>query len=69
VLYPSCETTGLFDLCQPAAVLTAGGWFVLQIPNLIWFAVVAALLVAGIALPFPIHEIDVSGYTLPEGDR
>jgi hypothetical protein len=57
---PPCKSIGLVDLCEPAHLVTAGSWFVLQVPNLIWFLSLFALLVLGLVLPFPTDEIDVS---------
>jgi hypothetical protein len=55
--FPPCETTGLVHLCTPAALLTNGSWFTLQVPNLVWFLSVAGLVVAGLILPFPTREV------------
>jgi hypothetical protein len=67
--YPPCETGGVINLCAPAPVISAWGWFVLQVPNLIWFAAVGLLLVLGMFLPFPARELNVTGYQLPSGDE
>jgi len=56
--FPPCESVGLVDLCEPARLLTAGSWFVIQLPNLVWFLALFALLVLGILLPFPTQEIE-----------
>lgn len=58
--FPPCESVGLVDLCEPARLVTAGSWFVLQVPNLVWFLALFALLVLGLFLPFPTDEIEVS---------
>jgi len=58
--FPPCESVGLLDLCEPARLITAGSWFVLQVPNLVWFLSLFALLVLGLFLPFPTDEVDVS---------
>jgi hypothetical protein len=50
---------GLLDLCEPAKLVTAGSWFVLQVPNLVWFLSLFALLVLGLFLPFPTEEVEV----------
>jgi hypothetical protein len=68
-VYPPCETGGLVNLCAPAPVISAWGWFFLQTPNLIWFAAALALIVLGIAVPFPARELDTAGYELPTGDE
>lgn len=59
-LLPPCETTGLVNLCPPAEVFTAGAavdqgapWFLIQTPNLIWFLLMFALVLAGLFCPFP----------------
>jgi hypothetical protein len=57
---PPCESVGLVDLCEPARLVTAGSWFVLQVPNLVWFLALFALLVLGLVLPFPTDEVDAS---------
>ena len=51
---------GLVDLCGPARLITAGSWFVIQVPNLVWFVALLVLMVLGILLPFPTEEVDVS---------
>ncbi len=58
--FPPCESLGVIDLCAPARLVTAGSWFVLQVPNLVWFLSLLALLLLGLFLPFPTDEIDVS---------
>jgi hypothetical protein len=58
---------GLIDLCAPARPVTAGSWLVLQVPNLVWFLSLFALLVLGLVLPFPTDELDPP-YTGP-GDH
>jgi hypothetical protein len=57
--FPPCESVGLIDLCAPARLITAGSWFTLQVPNLIWFLSLFALLVLGLVLPFPTEEVDL----------
>jgi hypothetical protein len=51
---------GLVDLCEPAHLITAGSWFVIQVPNLVWFIALLVLMVLGILLPFPTVEVDVA---------
>jgi hypothetical protein len=58
--FPPCESVGLVDLCEPARLVTAGSWFLVQVPNLMWFLALFALMVLGILLPFPTEEVDVS---------
>jgi hypothetical protein len=58
---PPCETTGLANLCEPASLVTAGSWFTMQVPNMLWFLAVVALLVGGLVLPFPTRTIDREG--------
>jgi hypothetical protein len=55
---PPCETVGVVDLCAPGHLLTGGTWFTLQVPNLIWFLAVFALVVGGIFLPFPTRRVE-----------
>jgi hypothetical protein len=62
---PPCTTTGLINMCDPAYVINWPSWFFLQVPNLIWFLMVLALVVAGIFLPFRTTEVDTAGYTRP----
>jgi hypothetical protein len=66
---PVCETIGLINLCSPAPLIEAGAkvdvghaWFILQIPNLIWFLTAFILVILGIFLPFPTREVDTRGY-------
>lgn len=61
---PPCTTTGLIDLCQPAATIIAGAkvdggqpWFLIQIPNLIWFITLVTLIVLAIVVPLPTRPI------------
>jgi hypothetical protein len=54
---PPCETTGLVNLCEPATLITAGSWFTMQVPNLVWFLSLAVLVVGGLFVPFPTREI------------
>jgi hypothetical protein len=58
--FPPCDSVGLVDLCEPARLVTAGSWFVVQVPNLLWFLALFALVVLGLFLPFPSEEIDPS---------
>jgi hypothetical protein len=51
---------GLVDLCEPARLVTAGSWCGIQVPNLLWFLALFALVVLGLLLPFPTDEVDVS---------
>jgi hypothetical protein len=51
---------GLVDLCEPACLVTAGSWFVIHVPNLLWFLALFALVILGLLLPFPTDEVDVS---------
>lgn len=63
---PSCTAAGLFDLCTPAPVYTFGiPWFLIQLPNLIWFGLVLLFVVLGLFLPFPAKEVDFTGYQRP----
>jgi len=63
---PSCETVGMFDLCAPARVLTLGDWFVVQLPNLLWFSAVLVLVVAGIFVPFPTRAVETERAPVPK---
>ena len=70
---PPCQSGGLIDLCQPAATLVAGAkvdfgqpWFLIQVPNLLWFLTLATLLVLAIVLPLPTRE--VAAGSDPAGD-
>jgi hypothetical protein len=61
---PPCTTTGLIDLCQAATTIVAGAkvdggqpWFLIQVPNLIWFVALATLLVLAIVVPLPTRPI------------
>ncbi len=58
---PPCETTGLVNLCEPASLVTAGSWFTMQVPNLVWFLVLVGLFVAGLVLPFPGEDVVEKG--------
>jgi hypothetical protein len=58
---PPCETTGLVNLCEPAGLITAGSWFTMQVPNLLWFLALLAIVVGGLVLPFPAQELDRAG--------
>lgn len=63
---PPCTTEGLINLCTPAPTYTFGiPWFLIQLPNLIWFGLAALLVVLGLFLPFPAKEIDFTGYQRP----
>jgi hypothetical protein len=66
--FPPCETTGLINLCAPAPIYNWPSWFFIQLPNLIWYGVVALLLIAGMLLPFPSREVDTTGYDVAEGE-
>jgi hypothetical protein len=55
---PPCETTGLVNLCEPASLITAGSWFTMQVPNLMWFLALLVIVVGGLVLPFPARELD-----------
>lgn len=62
---PPCESIGLIDLCAPAQTLVAGAkvdagqpWFLIQVPNLIWFITLFALIVLAMLLPMPTRAID-----------
>jgi hypothetical protein len=66
---PPCETIGLIDLCAPAATIVGGAkvdvgqpWFLIQVPNLLWFVALALLIVLAIAIPMPSKAIDTTGY-------
>jgi len=63
---PSCETVGMFDLCAPAHVLTLGDWFVVQLPNLLWFSAALVLVVAGIFVPFPTRAVETEPARVPK---
>ena len=65
---PPCETTGLINLCAPAPIYNWPDWFYIQLPNLIWYGVVGALLLLGMLLPFPSREVDTTGYDVTEGE-
>ncbi len=66
---PPCTTTGLINLCAPAPTFTFGtSWFLIQLPNLIWFGIVLLLLVLALALPLPAREVDFTGFERP-GER
>jgi hypothetical protein len=58
---------GLVDLCEPARLITAGSWFVIQVPNLVWFLALFALMVLGLLLPFPTEEVD--SYSTDHGEQ
>ena len=66
-LMPSCESTGLIDLCG-VGVFLSNGWFTLQASNLIWLLVLAALIVLAITIPFPTRAVDFTGYEQPGGE-
>jgi hypothetical protein len=67
--FPPCTTTGLINLCTPAPVYNFGiSWFLIQLPNLIWFGLVILFVVLSIFLPFPSREVDFTGYEEP-GER
>jgi len=64
---PPCQTIGLIDLCAPATTIVAGAkvdvgqpWFLIQVPNLIWFATLSALIVLAMLVPLPTREIDAA---------
>ncbi len=59
---PPCDTTGLIDLCGRGAVITNGDWFTLQVSNIVWFLVLVALLILAAVIPFPVREVDYTGY-------
>jgi len=54
---PACESLGVVNLCDPAPTITAGSWFLLQAPNLLWFLAAFVLVAAGLLLPFPTKPI------------
>jgi hypothetical protein len=58
---------GLVDLCEPARLITASSWFVIQVPNLVWFLALFALMVLGLLLPFPTEEVD--SYSTDHGEQ
>ena len=45
--------------CQ--SLITAGSWFTMQVPNMLWFLALLAMVVGGLVLPFPSREIDREG--------
>jgi hypothetical protein len=62
---PACETIGLINLCAPAQTLVAGArvdagqpWFLIQVPNLIWFLTLLALIVLAMLIPMPTKPIN-----------
>ncbi len=70
---PPCETIGLIDLCAPAATIVGGAkvdvgqpWFLIQVPNLLWFVTLALLVVLAIAIPMRTKAIDTTGYKVAE---
>jgi hypothetical protein len=63
---PPCTTTGLVNLCGVAPAYTLGiSWFLITLPNVIWFGIVALFVVLSLFLPFPAKEVDFSGYERP----
>ena len=63
---PPCTTEALINLCAPAPTYTFGiPWFLIQLPNLIWFGLAALFVVLGLFLPFPAKEVDFTGYQRP----
>ncbi len=64
---PVCESAGLIDLCGVGELLS-NGWFTLQVSNLVWFLVLATLIVLAIAVPFPTRTVDFTGYEQPGSD-
>jgi hypothetical protein len=71
---PPCETTGLINLCAPAKTIVAGAkvdagqsWFLIQVPNLIWFLTLFAVILAGILIQMPTRPIN--GPASRDGDR
>lgn len=66
---PPCTTTGLINLCSPAPTYSLGtSWFLIQLPNVIWFGLVILFVILSFLLPFPAKEVDFTGYERP-GER
>ena len=50
---------GLFDLSSPAPVIQAG-WFLITLPNLIWFGLALVIFLLALAIELPTKPVDFS---------
>ena len=48
---------GLVDLSRPAPVIQAG-WFLITIPNLIWFVLAIVIFILAVAIELPTKPVD-----------
>jgi hypothetical protein len=48
---------GLVDLSSPAPVIQAG-WFLITLPNLIWFVLAFAIFILAVAIELPTKPVD-----------
>jgi hypothetical protein len=53
----NCVPGGWVDLCSPAPVIQAG-WFLITIPNLIWFILAAVIFILAVAVELPTKPVD-----------
>ncbi|MFN8623598.1 MAG: hypothetical protein U0869_22895 [Chloroflexota bacterium] len=55
----------MVDLCGVGAFISNGSWFTIQVSNLIWFGILALIIVLAIAIPLRNRVVDYTGYPGP----
>ena len=50
---------GLVDLGSPAPIVQAG-WFLITVPNLIWFTLAIVIFILAVAIELPTKPVDFS---------